>query len=70
MFKFIVHTDGGARGNPGPAAAGFVIEGSGIVKKTGGEYLGEITNNEAEYRAVILALKKLKFHLKTGKNLF
>lgn len=58
--KFLIHTDGGARGNPGPAAAGFLIEGDIIGKKNGGEYLGEITNNEAEYRAVILALKKLK----------
>ena len=67
-YHFLVHTDGGARGNPGPAAAGFVIEalrqaqGKAITewKKDGGEYLGEVTNNEAEYRAVILALKKLK----------
>lgn len=62
--KFLIHTDGGARGNPGPAAAGFVIEsdktGSVGWRKEGGEYLGEVTNNEAEYKAVILALKKLK----------
>lgn len=75
--SFVVYTDGGARGNPGPAAAGFVIsaiggpasggEGFNNWKKTGGEYLGEITNNEAEYRAVILALKKLK-HLVGGEK--
>src|SRR3989338_6100911 len=65
--KFLIHTDGGARGNPGPAAAGFVIQGDLIGKKDGGEYLGEITNNEAEYRAVILALKKLK-HLIGGEK--
>ena len=59
-YKFLIHTDGGARGNPGPAAAGFVIQGDLIGKKDGGEYLGEVTNNEAEYRAVILAMKKLK----------
>lgn len=75
--KFLIHTDGGARGNPGPAAAGFVIEalqqdfdgelnrtvqGKATTewKKEGGEYLGEVTNNEAEYKAVVLALKKLK----------
>lgn len=67
MNKFIIHTDGGARGNPGPAAAGLVIEGDFVGKKEYGEYLGEITNNEAEYRAVILALKKLK-HLIGGKK--
>src|SRR3989344_4874496 len=64
---YIIHTDGGARGNPGPAAAGFVIEGDLVGKKTGGEYLGEVTNNEAEYQAVILALKKLK-HLIGGEK--
>ena len=77
MFKFIVHTDGGARGNPGPAAAGVVIsakggpasggEGSAGWRKEFGEYLGEVTNNEAEYRAVVLALKKLK-HLIGGEK--
>lgn len=66
-YKYLVHTDGGARGNPGPAATGFVIEGDAVGKKTGGEYLGEVTNNEAEYRAVIMALKKLK-HLVSGEK--
>lgn len=58
-LKFTIHTDGGARGNPGPAAIGVVIDGAGEVKKYG-EYIGEATNNEAEYQAVIFALKKLK----------
>jgi len=57
--KFIIHTDGGARGNPGPAALGVVIEGDNL-KKEYGEYIGEATNNEAEYKAVIFSLKKLK----------
>lgn len=57
--KITIHTDGGARGNPGPAAIGVVIEGA-IGKNEYGEYIGETTNNEAEYRAVIFALKKLK----------
>ncbi len=57
--KVTIHTDGGSRGNPGPAAVGVVIEGP-IGKKEFGEYIGETTNNEAEYRAVIFALKKLK----------
>ncbi len=47
-----IHTDGGARGNPGPAAIGVVIDGTGY-----GEYIGETTNNVAEYKAVISALK-------------
>jgi len=58
-MKYLIHTDGGSRGNPGPAALGVVIEGPGL-KKEYGEYIGTTTNNEAEYRAVIFALKKLK----------
>ena len=59
--KYIIHTDGGARGNPGPAAIGVVIEASdGSLKKDYSEYIGETTNNDAEYQAVIFALKKLK----------
>jgi ribonuclease HI/probable phosphoglycerate mutase len=53
--KIVIHTDGGARGNPGPAAVGFVIGG-----KEYGEYLGVKTNNQAEYLAVIYALEKIK----------
>lgn len=61
MEKVIVYTDGGARGNPGPAAIGVVIkDASGRVIKSYGEAIGEATNNEAEYRAVIFALAKLK----------
>ncbi len=57
--KFTIHTDGGARGNPGPAAIGVVIKGLTEIKKYS-EYIDEATNNEAEYKAVIFALKKLK----------
>ncbi len=57
---YLIHTDGGARGNPGPAAIGVVIEGAGMERKEYGEYIGETTNNVAEYQAVIFALKKLK----------
>ncbi|MCH8881327.1 MAG: ribonuclease HI family protein, partial [Planctomycetes bacterium] len=61
MKNFVIHTDGGARGNPGPAAIGAVIEDEdGKVVKEISEYIGETTNNEAEYRAAITALKKLK----------
>ena len=55
-----IYCDGGARGNPGPAAAAFVALRDGetmLYKKA--EYLGTKTNNEAEYSAVILALKWL-----------
>lgn len=51
-----IHTDGGARGNPGPAATGVVIEGfAGKERLICGNYLGETTNNVAEYSAVVLA---------------
>ena len=53
----IIYTDGGARGNPGPAAIGVVIEDAeGKVLKELSEYMGETTNNQAEYEAVIRAL--------------
>src|SRR3989344_25124 len=70
--KITIHTDGGSRGNPGPAAIGVVIDSDLIGKKEFGEYIGETTNNEAEYRAVIFALKKLKSLIgsdKCGKSL-
>jgi len=54
-----IYTDGGARGNPGPAGIGVVIKTPMEIKKYG-EYIGEATNNEAEYKAVIFALRKLK----------
>lgn len=55
------YTDGGARGNPGPAAAGIVIKNNtGNIVCAFGEYLGEQTNNYAEYTALVLALKKAK----------
>lgn len=61
MQKFIVNTDGGARSNPGPAGVGFVIrdEAEKILKKAG-VYIGEATNNFAEYEALIRALTELK----------
>ena len=59
--QFIIHTDGGSRNNPGPAAIGAVIlNENGAVVKEISEYIGQATNNEAEYLAVIAALKKLK----------
>jgi len=71
MKKIIIYTDGGSRGNPGPAAAGAVFcNEKGVVFKEYSEYLGEATNNEAEYQAVIFALKKFKqvFGNKLAKN--
>jgi len=61
MRKIIIYTDGGSRGNPGPSAIGVVFcnERNQIIKKYS-EYLGEMTNNEAEYQAVVFALEKFK----------
>jgi len=72
MRKIIIYTDGGSRGNPGQAAIGVVIcnEKEQELKKYG-EYLGDnLTNNEAEYQAVIFALKKFKalFGKKLAEN--
>ena len=54
-----IFTDGGARGNPGPAAAaGVIIAGDGTIIEEVTEYLGTTTNNVAEYRALILTLKR------------
>lgn len=72
MKKIIVYTDGGSRGNPGPAALGVVFcNQKGQKIKEYSEYLGQaLTNNEAEYQAVIFALKKFKalFGKKLAKN--
>jgi ribonuclease HI len=57
---FTLHADGGSRGNPGPAASGYVIEGDNIHPVHAGHYLGVATNNVAEYSAVILGLNRLK----------
>ncbi len=57
--KLIIRTDGGARGNPGPAAIGVVIEDvAGQIIKTSSRYLGETTNNQAEYQAIYTGLKQ------------
>ncbi len=57
--KLIIYTDGGARGNPGPSGIGVVVynEQKELVREYS-DFLGIATNNQAEYKAVILALKK------------
>lgn len=53
-MKLVLHVDGGARGNPGPAAIGVVIsDADGIVVDELAERIGSATNNVAEYRAVL-----------------
>jgi len=56
--RLVLRTDGASRGNPGPAAAGIVIEHlDSTVLTQLGQYLGEMPNNQAEYRALILGLR-------------
>jgi ribonuclease HI len=60
-MRYVVHTDGAARGNPGPAAIGVVIQdGHGHVVYEASRSLGIHTNNEAEYLALIAALEYLR----------
>ena len=55
----MIHVDGGARGNPGPAAIGVVVaDGNGEVLEELAEAIGPATNNVAEYRAVLRALDR------------
>ena len=58
-MKAKLSTDGGARGNPGPAAYGYVLEAEdGTVLAAHGETIGVATNNVAEYRALVAGLEK------------
>jgi len=60
-MRLTTYTDGGSRGNPGPAATGIVIKDeTGKILASYGEYLGMQTNNVAEYAAIISAIKKAK----------
>ena len=64
-----VFCDGGARGNPGPAAAAFVVKDhQGKVLAQAGQFLGKATNNVAEYQGVIEALKWIKDNLQLRTN--
>ena len=69
MDKVIIYTDGGARGNPGPAGAGIVIV-DGEKRVEIKQYLGDRqTNNWAEYEAVILALGKMLEMMLIGRDI-
>lgn len=64
MEKIILYTDGGSRGNPGPAAFGVYIE---TLGKGYAELIGEKTNNEAEYAGILFGLQKIKSLLGKAK---
>lgn len=58
-LKLVVNVDGGARGNPGPAAIGAVVQdANGEVLEEHGERIGVATNNVAEYRALLLGIAR------------
>src|SRR5947199_7271877 len=60
-MKLVVHVDGGARGNPGPAAVGVVVSTpDGDVLDETGEVIGVATNNVAEYRGLLLGLERAR----------
>jgi ribonuclease HI len=65
-MKYTIHTDGGSRGNPGPSAIGVcVFSNDGDSKNTVfelGRYIGETTNNEAEYAALLSSLEWVADH--------
>jgi ribonuclease HI len=63
MAKLTVNVDGGARGNPGPAAVGVVVRGpEGEVLEERGERIGRATNNVAEYKALLLGIELAAAH--------
>lgn len=66
--ELIIHTDGGARGNPGPSACAFVAEAGDKVLQKKSKYLGNKTNNFAEYQGVILALNWILENKKELEN--
>ena len=57
MSRLTVNVDGGARGNPGPAAIGVVLRADGEVLEEVGETIGEATNNVAEYKALLRGIE-------------
>jgi ribonuclease HI len=65
-----VYTDGGARGNPGPSAVGVVFQKNGKIVDSFRQYIGDTTNNQAEYQAVILALEKAEEQGYTHLNVY
>lgn len=60
MSRAVLRTDGGSRGNPGPAGAGFVVEVDGEIVCRGGRFLGSVTNNVAEYEALVWGLENVR----------
>ncbi len=66
-MKLLIQTDGASRGNPGPAAYGFVIYKDGEVMMKEGKTLGVTTNNIAEYTGLVKALEYLADNVDSGE---
>ena len=67
-MRFFLFTDGASRGNPGPAAAGVILKDEkGQVILEGSQFLGRMTNNEAEYRALLFGLNKAQVQVRGGE---
>ena len=67
-MRFFLFTDGASRGNPGPAAAGVILKDEkGQIIMEGSQFLGRMTNNEAEYRALLFGLNKAQGPVRGGE---
>jgi ribonuclease HI len=65
-MKYLIFTDGASRGNPGPAAYGFIIKDEqGVILHQEGQCMGQTTNNVAEYTGVLKALEYVSLNLPT-----
>jgi ribonuclease HI len=67
MDGLIVYTDGGSRGNPGPGGAGAVVYRDGVELEAAALFLGDVTNNIAEYEAIILGISLAKKYIHDGE---
>jgi len=68
-MHFFLFTDGASRGNPGPAGAGILLKNQdGKVLAEKSQFLGRMTNNEAEYRALLLGFSVAEEHVGEGEN--
>ncbi|MFC1528773.1 ribonuclease HI family protein [Candidatus Latescibacterota bacterium] len=59
-MKLSAHADGASRGNPGPAAIGYTVEKDEVILEENYKYIGEATNNVAEYKAFLASLKRMR----------
>jgi ribonuclease HI len=68
--SFSIFTDGAARGNPGLAAAAFLLVREGVLIHSDSSFLGTRTNNQAEYQAIIIALENAKKFTKGSISIY